>query len=373
VTNHSEKPGSLTQSNISDQDGKGENKYAEKFFPPVSILKPLQGADPGLQVNLSSFCELDYPEYELIFCLEKGEDKSLSLIRELQEEYPKLSIKIAQDDNHYGYNPKVNNLIRGLKHASYDLILISDADVCPARTYLKDTARYFVDPGVGLVTNLIRGKGKGSLGAILENLYLNSFVLGGTCSLYYYYDYTCVTGKSVLFKKGDLEKIGSFSSLKNFLAEDQILGKKFRRLGKKVILSNHLITSNNSKRALTKFFSRNLRWSQMRMQLGGLGYISEMMVNPVFIATVFVILSSFSTFSFSAFLGTSFYKIIVDSLEGKMIQARAGFFPYFLTPLKDILIGIIWFSPFFKTSVEWRGTRFKLKRYTELEPIETFR
>jgi ceramide glucosyltransferase len=367
--NHSEKPESLAQSNSSDQDGKDENKYAEKIFPPVSILKPLRGADPGLKVNLSSFCELDYPEYELIFCLEKGEDKALSLIKELQTGYPKLSIKIAQEENHYGYNPKVNNLIRGLKYASYDLILISDADVCPAKTYLEDTARYFSDPCVGLVTNLIRGKGKGSLGAILENLYLNSFVLGGTCSLYHYFDYTCVTGKSVLFKKEDLEKIGGFASLKNFLAEDQILGKRFRRLGKKVILSNHLITSNNSKRALTKFFSRNLRWSQMRMQLGGLGYISEMLVNPVFMATVFVILSSFSTFSFSAFLGTSFYKIIVDSLEGKMVQARAGFFPYFLTPLKDILIGIIWFSPFFKTSVEWRGTRFKLKRYTELEPI----
>lgn len=359
----------MPELNCSDQGGEEKNKCAEGHFPPVSILKPLQGADPGLKVNLSSFCELDYPKYELVFCLEKGEDKALSLIRELQIKYPEVFIKVAQDDNHYGYNPKVNNLIRGLKYASYDLILISDADVCPDKTYLKDTAHYFSDPSVGMVTNLIRGKGKGSIGAILENLYLNSFVLGGTCSLYHYFDYTCVTGKSVLFRKEDLEKIGGFSSLKNFLAEDQILGKKFKRLGKKVILSNHLITSNNSQRPLTKFFSRNLRWSQMRLQLGGLGYLSEMLLNPVFIATLFVILSSFSTLSFSAFLGTSFYKILVDSMEGKLIQAGAGFYPYLLAPLKDILIGIIWFFPFFKTSVEWRGARFNLKRYTELEPI----
>jgi ceramide glucosyltransferase len=369
VVNHSEKPTKLQELNCSDQSGIEKNEYAERHFLPVSILKPLQGADPGLKVNLSSFCELDYPEYELIFCLEKSEDKALSLIKELQAEYPKLSIKIAQDESHHGYNPKVNNLIRGLKYASYDLILISDADVCPDKNYLKDTANFLNDPSVGMVTNLIRGKGKGSIGAILENLYLNSFVLGGTCSLYHYFDYTCVTGKSVLFRKEDLEKIGGFSSLKNFLAEDQILGKKFKRLGKKVILSNHLITSNNSQRPLTKFFSRNLRWSQMRLQLGGLGYLSEMLLNPVFMATVFVILSSFSTLSFSAFLGTSLYKILVDSVEGKKIQAGAGFSPYLLAPLKDILIGVIWFFPFFKTSVEWRGVKFKLNRYTELEQI----
>jgi len=368
LTNHSEKSIPLPETPPLEQTDEEEKNYTEEFLPPVSILKPLQGTDPVLKTNLSSFCELDYPDYELVFCLEK-EDPALSLVRELKEEYPEVSIKIATDDNHYGYNPKVNNLIRGLSKTSYDLVLISDADVCPDRTYLKDTAHFFQDPSVGMVTNLIRGKGKGSLGAILESLYLNSFVLAGTCSLYHFFGYTCVTGKSVLFRKKDLEKIGGFSSMKNFLAEDQILGKKFKRLGKKVILSNHLVTSNNSKRPLTKFFSRNLRWSQMRMQLGGLGYLSEMLVNPVFLATVFFILSSFSAFSFSAFLGTSFLKIILDSIEGKMIQAEAGFLPYLLTPFKDLLIGLIWFFPFFKTSVEWRGNKLKLKRYTELEPI----
>ncbi|MDH4223809.1 MAG: glycosyltransferase, partial [candidate division Zixibacteria bacterium] len=201
------------------------------------MLKPLQGIDPELKENLSAFCKLDYPEYELVFCLEKGEEKVLSLISELQQENPGIPIKIARNGDRYGYNPKVNNLIRGLSQAAYDLILISDADVCPDRTYLKDTTLFFADPSAGMVTNLIRGKGKGSFGAVLENLYLNSFVLGGTCSLYHYYDYTCVTGKSVFFRKEDLEKLGGFTSLKNFLAEDQILGKKFKRLGKTVILS----------------------------------------------------------------------------------------------------------------------------------------
>ncbi len=370
VVTHSKKSFSLDKTTFSnqDKDGKKVNRF-EANLPPVSILKPLQGTDPGLKTNLSSFCQMDYPVYELVFCLEKEEDPALDIVRELQKEYPQISIKIAIDKNRYGYNPKVNNLIRGLSKASYDLILISDADVCPDKNYLKDTAILFQDLSVGMVTNLIRGKGKGSLGAILENLNLNYFVLGGTCFLYHFFGYTCVTGKSVLLRKDDLEKISGFSSVKNFLAEDQILEKKLIRLGKKVVLSNHLITSNNCKRPLSKFFTRNLRWSQMRMQLGGLGYLSELLANPILFAIALFILSSFSTFSFLTLLGTGFRKMILESIQGKLIQAEAGFLPYLLIPLKDLLIGLLWFFPLFKTSIEWRGSKFKLKRYTELEPL----
>jgi ceramide glucosyltransferase len=370
VVRSSKKPASLSKPGFSSKDiDVREEKQPEAYFPPVSILKPLQGTDPGLKTNLASFCQLDYPAYELVFCLEKEEDPALKIVSELSQKYPEVSIKIAIDQNRYGYNPKVNNLIRGLGNTSYDLILISDADVCTDRDYLKDTVIFFQDPSVGMVTNLIRGKGKGTLGAILENLNLNFFVLGGTCFLNYFFGYTCVTGKSVLLRKEDLENIGGFSSVKNFLAEDQILEKKLIRLGKKVVLSNHLITSNNCKRSLTKFFTRNLRWSQMRMQLGGLGYLSELLGNPLLLAIILFLLSSFSTFSFLTLLGTGFLKIILESIQGRLIQAEAGFFPYLIIPLKDLLIGLLWFIPFFKTSIEWRGSKFKLKRYTELEPL----
>jgi ceramide glucosyltransferase len=370
VVRHSNKLTSLSKSGLSSENiDKREKKKSEECFPPVSILKPLQGTDPGLKTNLSSFCRLEYPAYELVFCLEKEEDPALKTVGQLRQEYPEVSIKIAIDQNRYGYNPKVNNLIRGLREASYDLILISDADVCIDRDYLKETVVFFQDPSVGMVTNLISGKGKGTLGAILENLNLNFFVLGGTCFLNYFFGYTCVTGKSVLLRKEDLENIGGFSSVKNFLAEDQILEKKLIRLGKKVVLSNHLITSNNCNRPLSKFFTRNLRWSQMRMQLGGIGYLSELLGNPFLFAIALYLLSSFSTFSFSALLGTGFFKIILELIQGKLIQAEAGFFPYLIVPLKDLLIGLFWFIPFFKTSIEWRGSKFKLKRYTELEPL----
>jgi len=338
-------------------------------LPPVSILKPLQGISPELKGNLATFCNLDYPEYELIFCVEKKEDPALQVVKELQTECPQAKIKIATEDSHPGYNPKVRNLIRGMNKASYDLILISDADVRVEKNYLRDLTTLIEDLKVGIVTNLIRGKGNSSLGSILENLNLNFFVLGGTCFLYHFFDYTCITGKSILFRKAEIEKMGGFPSIKNFLAEDQILQKKFERFGKKVILSPCLITSNTSQRTLVRFFKRNVRWSQMRVQLGGIGYLSELLVNPVLFAVLLCIFSQFSVFTFKVLIITGIFKIIVESIQGKLIRAGAGFFSYLLVPLIDLLVGIIWFSPFFKTSVEWRGSKFKLRRYTELEPL----
>jgi ceramide glucosyltransferase len=336
---------------------------------PISILKPLQGFSPELKGNLATFCNLDYPEYELIFCVEKKEDPALQVVKELQTECPQAKIKIATEDSHPGYNPKVRNLIRGMNKASYDLILISDADVRVEKNYLRDLTTLIEDSKVGIVTNLIRGKGNSSLGSILENLNLNFFVLGGTCFLYHFFDYTCITGKSILFRKAEIEKMGGFPSIKNFLAEDQILQKKFERFGKKAILSPCLITSNTSQRTLVRFFKRNVRWSQMRVQLGGIGYLSELLVNPVLFAVLLCIFSQFSVFTFKVLIITGIFKIIVESIQGKLIRAGAGFFSYLLVPFKDLLIGIIWFMPFFKTSVEWRGSKFKLRRYTELEPL----
>ena len=337
--------------------------------PPVSILKPLQGISPELKGDLATFCNLDYPEFELIFCVEKKDDPALQAVAELQAECPKAKIKIAAEDPHQGYNPKVRNLLRGMSQVSYDLILISDADVQVGRNYLKDLVSFSQDLSTGIVTNLIQGKGNDSLGSILENLNLNFFVLGGTCFLYHFFRYAAVTGKSVLMKRKDLEKMGGFSSVENFLAEDQILEKKFKRLGRKIVLSHLPIDSNTSGRTFGRFFKRNVRWSQMRMQLGGIGYISELMLNPSLFALLLCIISLFSVFSLKILLIIAIFKIIVESVQGRLIRAKAGFLSYLLVPLKDILIGIIWFSPFFKTSVEWRESRFRLRRYTELEPL----
>jgi ceramide glucosyltransferase len=354
-------------STLLDDARRPERGEAKTPLPPVSILKPLFGAGEGLRQNLESFFRLNYPKYEIVFCLDET-DPAMVVVRELRDQYPEVLVKIANEHEHLGLNPKVNNLSRGWKKTSYNLVLISDADVMADKHYLQDTAALFEDPSVGVVTNPIRGIGKGTWGAILENLHLNFFVIGATCFLYRFIRRTCVTGKSMLLKKEDMEKVGGLAGIKDFLAEDYILGMKFQRLGKKVVLCDHLIASNNTKRSTGRFLARSLRWAQMRLRLNVWSYASEMFSNPVFWAVALVFLSSFSTISICVLVGVGLFKIALEGIQGWMIQAENGFLSYLLVPIKDILMGILWFSPFFKCSVEWGGKRYKIKAHTKLQP-----
>ncbi|MFN3481359.1 MAG: glycosyltransferase, partial [Thermodesulfovibrionales bacterium] len=143
-------------------------------YPPISILKPLKGLDDNLFDNLASFCEQDYPEYEIIFSLQDHNDPAYKLAQKIKDRYPKRDISIIVERCDIGLNPKVINIIPAYKASKYDLILISDSNVMVDKDYLRQIVRPMDDLNVSLVSNLISGVGGRTMGSRLENLHLNS-------------------------------------------------------------------------------------------------------------------------------------------------------------------------------------------------------
>ena len=119
--------------------------------------------------------------------------------------------------------------------------------------YLQEIMRHTADPSVGLVSNLIRGIGGRSLGAVFENLHLNSFIIGSVSFLDRVLGMPCVIGKSMLMKKDDLEALGGLAAFKDILAEDFIIGREMQRSGKKVVLSNYVISNVNEYWGVKRF------------------------------------------------------------------------------------------------------------------------
>ena len=346
----------------------GEGNRLPRTFQAVSILKPLKGLDDGLFDNLESFCNLEYPQYELIFALQNQNDPAHKVVRKIKEKYPSRDITIVVEHCNEGLNPKVNNLIPAYKRAKFDLILISDSNVRVAKDYLAEISRHMDDPSVGLVSNMIRGVSGRSLGAVMENLHLNSFIVGSVTFLDKYFKMPCVVGKSMLMRKAELEAIGGFRSVKDFLAEDYIIGERIHRRGKRVVLSSHLINNVNEYGGVKRFINRHTRWGKLRWQIGGAKYCSELAANAVFMSFMLLVILPLSKASLMLAAAVSSLKIVHDFYIGKKIRAEMNPLFYLLSPAKDLIIGCVWFVPILSNTVAWRGNRYIIGKDSLLSP-----
>ncbi len=352
-----------------DTPNSGEGMRFPRSFPPVSILKPLKGLDDGLFDNLASFCNLDYPQYQLIFALQNQNDPAYKVVQKIKEKYPSKDITIVIEHCDEGLNPKVNNLIPAYKRAKHELILISDSNVRVEKDYLTDISQHMDDPSVGLVSNMIKGVSGRSLGAFMENLHLNSFIVGSVCFLDKYLKLPCVIGKSMLMRKNDLEAIGGFRGVKDFLAEDYIIGERIHKLGKRVVLSNHLINNVNEYWGVKRFINRHTRWGKLRWQIGGAKYISELAGNAVFISLMPMALTPASRLSVLLAATAVSVKIAHDYYIGKKLRTDMNPLLYLLSPVKDLIIGFVWFVPLLSNTVAWRGNRYIIGKDSVLSPM----
>src|SRR4051795_12947599 len=227
-------------------------KNLPAFTPPVTILKPLKGQDEGLEENLRSFFRLDYPTFQLLFCVADDDDPAIAVVGRLLAEFPDQDARLIIGCPIHGLNPKVENLAAMDRYRKHDTILISDSNVRVRPAYLRETACYLAEPGVGLVTNLFAGVGEVQTGAVLENLQLNGFIAGGIAAAAFLRA-TCVVGKSMLMPVRVLEAIGGFASVRNLLAEDQVIGVRVRKAWYSIRLSHHVIANVNQTRGLRWF------------------------------------------------------------------------------------------------------------------------
>jgi len=332
---------------------------AEDAWPPVSILKPLSGLDDNLFANLESFCRLDYPRYEIVCCLRSANDPAHAVAAKVQVRNPGVDFRILVSTAGEGCNPKVRNLLPGYRAARHEVLLISDSNVEAPPRYLRETVRPLLEPGVGLVTNPIRGRGARTLGAALENLHLNTFVAGGVAFLFRFRRQPCVVGKSMLFTRRAIEAVGGLAAFRDVLAEDFVIGREMRRAGMRVALSPCAISNVNVYGGTRRFLSRHSRWGKLRRRLGGGWYAAEVLGNPVFIAALAA--CALPGAASLALLGAAAAAAAgAASWNGRLLGAGASPALCLLAPLKDIVAGALWFAPLVSMRVEWRGNRIAI-------------
>ena len=344
---------------------RGRRKGLPDHTPPVTIFKPLKGLDEELEQNLRSFFHLDYPTYQLLFCVADPNDPAADVVRGLLREFPDRDAKLTVGCPAFGLNPKVESLAAMNAHRRHDVILISDSNVRVRPEYLRETACYLADPSVGLVSNIFVGVGELQSAAIMENLHLNGYIAAGV-AMATVFRITCVVGKSMLMPAHVLASIGGFASVRNLLAEDQVMGALVRKAGYRVQLSHHVVENVNRQRGFRWFLNRHSRWDKIRFRMALPVFLFEPVANLATVGTVWAFSgdSGIAWGGLVLLVGLGMFRDAVQTrwLRGTFPKLRHLLF----SPAKDLLLLPVWFDAIVHRTIHWRGNVFHIGRLTRL-------
>ena len=340
-------------------------KGLRDFTPPVTIFKPLKGLDDGLEDNLRSFFDLDYPAYQLLFGVADRDDPAIPLVRRLIEEHPGRDARLVIGAPSFGLNPKVENLAAMWPPRRHETVLISDSNVRVRPSYLRETVCYLAEPGVGLVTNVFAGVGEEHFGAALENLHLNGFIASGLASATVL-GITCVVGKSMLMPVRAVEAAGGLAGVRNLLAEDQVIGVRVRKAGYRIKLSHHVIGNVNEVRSSRWFLNRHSRWFKIRARLALPAFAIEPLSNLATVGILWALAgpTDLGWFALPFLVGLGMIRDAVGSLRLRGTCPRLKYL--LLSPIKDIFLLPLWLDALVDRRVHWRGNTFAIGRFTRL-------
>jgi ceramide glucosyltransferase len=325
-------------------------------LPAISILKPLCGVDDGLEENLASFAAIPYPGYEVVLGVRDRADPAWRLADAAVRRWPHR-FRLVLQRGEPGLNPKVNQLIGLAGIARHDILLVSDSNVRAPSGYLHDVARHMSDPGVGLVTHAVAGIGESSLGSALENLHASAAVGPATVAVKRLVRQDVVVGKSMAFRRDDLAALGGFESVKDFLAEDYVLGVNVgRKLRKRVVIGDVAVPGVSERRGVRNFVARYGRWCVMQRKIAGTPvYAAQAILYPLPFAIAASLLAP-SPASLAAVIAVWLSKALLDELTARTLRGTGfGGRVVWLSPLKDLLFLVGYARAFTENTVQWRG------------------
>jgi ceramide glucosyltransferase len=330
---------------------------------PISILKPLKGTDPGMSESLRSHCVQDYPEYEIIFGVSDASDPAVEVVERLRSEFPYLPIKLVICSKILGTNRKVGNLAQMRLEARYQYLLVNDSDIRVEPDYLRRVAQPLSDPKVGLVTCLYRGMASPTMGSRLESLGISTdFCAGVLTARSLEKGIRFGLGSTLAFRAADLQSIGGFESLVDYLSDDYEIGKRIAALGREIKLSEVVVETFLPAYTLRGFLDHQLRWARCIRDSRRWGYTGLLLTFGLPWATLAIIAAKGATWACLLLGITAGSRLAMSLVIGRdVLQDKQVARWVWLVPLRDFVALFVWIASFAGHTVVWRGERFSLK------------
>jgi ceramide glucosyltransferase len=331
-----------------------------EHMPPISILKPLAGLDEGLEENLRSFFEQDYPRFEVLMAVSTADDPALALARRLAAAYPHIPTQIIVTGEPPYPNRKVCSLDRMVKAASYDLLVMSDSDIRVTGGMLRAIAAEFQDPHLALTTCPYRAVPGRGIWSRLEAVMMNTEFLSGILVARMLEGMRFAVGPTTAARKRLIEAIGGFESLRDFLAEDFVLGQRAAELGFGVGLSRYVVEHRIGTSDFRANANHRMRWVRSTRRSRPAGYLGQLFTYPLPLALLLVCWSQSWWPLLAAAFGLRMWAawiVAIRILDDPLVRRN-----WWLAPLQDLMSFLFWIGGFFGNTITWRGKVYFLER-----------
>lgn len=335
------------------------------FTPPLTLLKPLHGAEPDLEKHLTGFFEQDYPDYEILFCARTADDAGLAVARRVAARFPQIPARFFSTGEPPYINAKVRSMELMEEAASHDILVISDSDVRVTPDYLRAVALPFADPRVGGITCPYRGvAAEGGLWARLEAVGMSVEMTSGVLVARMMEGMQFTLGPTMAFRRDTIRRMGGFSVTADYCADDFVLGNETFKLGQQIVLSHHAIDHMVINATFVQSMKHQVRWMKstrfsrpkghfgtaltFSMPFGLLGLAAGIALHHAALGVGLLVWAIASRLALSIAVGNW------------VVGDRDWFNLLVLYPIRDLMGFCFWAASYSSSKILWRGRVFQL-------------
>ena len=339
------------------------------FTPPVSNLKPIRGLDPEAYENLASFCRQDYPDYEIVFCVDADDEAVLSVIDRLKANFPERPIRVLHGSGRIATNDKVAKLARLVSEASHEVVVISDSDVRVRPDYLRQVTAPLRDSRVGAVTCFYAPTEIRTFTDHLQTTGMTSDFYAGVLVAWQLDGIKFALGTTIATTRAHLAGFGGYASIENQPADDLLVGRLIAEQGYEVVLLPYVIETVPDYGSMRALLHKRLRWLVVMRHMRPSGHLGLLLTQglPWSIAAVLIHPSAAIAIGYlGAYFGLRVAMTWMIGIHGMKQPRFWAQMP--LIPLWDAVAFVIWLASFMRRSIRWRGADYYI-REGKLVPV----
>jgi ceramide glucosyltransferase len=333
-------------------------------LPAVSVLKPVHGLEAQLKQNIESFFRQDYPNFEILFASDRADDPALEVVREIGARYPHIRCRVLVVNPPWP-NPVVYAFHSMAEAAAHEVLVTADSDVEVSSNYLREVVTPLLDPQVGMVTCVYRGKNVGGFFSGLTAIGMSVEMTAGVLVANLLEGMKFGLGPTTVVRKDSLARIGGYAALQDYMAYDFAIGNLIAKAGYRVVLSGHIIDHVVNQKSFRHMWQNQLRWAQTTRYSRPKGHFGTGLIFSMPYGVLgFLACAGLGHWGVGAILlSLAVLNRLVEAwLVGWMVvrdpQVRRA--PW-LYPLRDLLGFVVWFASYLNLRYVWRDGRFELQ------------